>query len=75
MCQENFLGGPLLEPAEAYREAEEFLAQFDVLYPNETILRNALRGAVTQGIPTRRDGFLPADADWESAKGFSAATL
>ncbi len=38
-------GRPLLEPTDAYREAEELLAQFDVLYPNETIVRNALRGA------------------------------
>ncbi len=38
-------GRPLLEPPEAHREAEELLAQFDVLYPNETIVRNALRGA------------------------------
>jgi predicted nucleic acid-binding protein len=35
----------LLTPAEARREAEEFLAQFYVLYPNEAILRLALRGA------------------------------
>jgi predicted nucleic acid-binding protein len=36
---------PLLEPAEARREAEELLAQFDILYPNESVLRTALRGA------------------------------
>lgn len=36
---------PILEPAEARREAEELLAQFDVLYPNESVLRTALRGA------------------------------
>lgn len=35
----------LLEAAEARREAEELLAQFDVLYPNEAVLRTALRGA------------------------------
>jgi predicted nucleic acid-binding protein len=36
---------PLLEPAEARREAEEMLAQFDVLYPDEAVVRTALRGA------------------------------
>lgn len=36
---------PLLDPSDARREAEELLSQFDVLYPNETILRTALRGA------------------------------
>ena len=34
----------LLTPDEARREAEEFLAQFGVLYPNEAVLRLALRG-------------------------------
>ena len=38
-------GKPLLLPEEARREAEEFLSQFEVLYPNETIVRIALRGA------------------------------
>ena len=38
-------GEPLLDLAEATQEAEEFLAQFDVLYPNDDILRLALRGA------------------------------
>lgn len=37
-------GTPLLEPAEAHREAEELLAQFDVIYPTELVLRTALRG-------------------------------
>lgn len=36
---------PLLEPVEARREAEELLNQFDVLYPDEELLRIALRGA------------------------------
>jgi predicted nucleic acid-binding protein len=36
---------PLLEVATAWREAEELLAQFDVLYPDEELLRIALRGA------------------------------
>jgi predicted nucleic acid-binding protein len=30
--------------ADAVRETEELFAQFDVLYPNEQILRLALRG-------------------------------
>lgn len=34
----------LLTSNDARREAEEFLAQFDILYPNEAILRLALRG-------------------------------
>ena len=34
----------LLSPSEAFREAEELLGQFEVLYPNEAILRTALRG-------------------------------
>lgn len=38
-------GKPLLEPAEARREAEEFLSVFPVLYPTEQLLRLALRGA------------------------------
>jgi predicted nucleic acid-binding protein len=38
-------GQPLLSPADARREAEEFLMQFKVLYPIEEVLRTALRGA------------------------------
>jgi predicted nucleic acid-binding protein len=37
-------GHVILKQAEALREAEEFLKQFTVLYPNEAILREALRG-------------------------------
>ncbi|MBN1459362.1 MAG: PIN domain-containing protein [Armatimonadetes bacterium] len=36
---------PLLGPEDARREAEEMLGQFEVLYPNETLVRTALRGA------------------------------
>lgn len=41
------LGGadPLLDPADARREAEELLSQFDVLFPDEELVRIALRGA------------------------------
>ena len=41
-------GGPgnrLLEPLDARREAEEFMTQFPVLYPDDAVLRTALRGA------------------------------
>lgn len=38
-------GDPLLSLAEAWREAEELLAQFEVLYPTEGLVRTALRGA------------------------------
>jgi predicted nucleic acid-binding protein len=37
----------LLTRQEAYREADELLTQFVVLYPNEAILRTAIRGAAT----------------------------
>ena len=35
----------LLSASDARREAEESLAQFTALYPNETLLRLAFRGA------------------------------
>ena len=37
-------GHIILKQPDALREAEEFLKQFTVLYPNEAILRNAIRG-------------------------------
>jgi predicted nucleic acid-binding protein len=37
-------GHTILKQPDALREAEEFLKQFPVLYPNEAILRNAIRG-------------------------------
>ncbi len=37
--------GPLLSMAEAYREAEDLLSQFEVLYANEALVRTAIRGA------------------------------
>lgn len=37
-------GHVILKPPEALREAEEFLKQFQVVYPNEAILREAMRG-------------------------------
>jgi predicted nucleic acid-binding protein len=39
-------GPSLLSREQAFREAEEFLSLFPVLYPNETVVRTALRGAV-----------------------------
>ena len=36
---------PLLSLADARREAEEMISQFEVLYPNESLLRLALRGS------------------------------
>jgi predicted nucleic acid-binding protein len=35
---------PLLEGVDARREAEELLAQFEVVYPNADVVRTALRG-------------------------------
>ncbi len=37
-------GHVILRKPDALREAEEFLKQFTVLYPNEAVLRDAIRG-------------------------------
>jgi predicted nucleic acid-binding protein len=37
--------GPLLAAADAWREAEDMLNQFTVLYPTESVVRTAIRGA------------------------------
>jgi predicted nucleic acid-binding protein len=37
-------GHIILKQADAMREAEELLKQFTILYPNESIVRQALRG-------------------------------
>lgn len=42
---------PLLSPEDARREAEELLVQFEVLYPNDAIVRLALRGAAAYQLP------------------------
>jgi predicted nucleic acid-binding protein len=34
-----------MSPSAAFREAEELLSQFIVLYPHEALVRTALRGA------------------------------
>src|SRR5207302_1258234 len=38
-------GPALLELAEARQEAEDFLTEFEVLYPDERVVRTAVRGA------------------------------
>ena len=38
-------GGPLLTEHEAWREVEELLVQFQVLYPTDAVVRTAVRGA------------------------------
>ncbi len=42
--------GPLLLPEEARRETEELLNEFAVLYPNDTVVRTAVRGAAAYGL-------------------------
>ena len=44
-------GGSLLTPEDARREAEEFLVQFNILYPSEGVVRAALRGAAAYQLP------------------------
>jgi predicted nucleic acid-binding protein len=39
--------GPLLSEHDAWREVEDLLVQFDVLYPTDAIVRTAIRGAAT----------------------------
>jgi predicted nucleic acid-binding protein len=43
-------GAPLLSAEDARREAEELMSQFDVLYPDEALVRTALRGAAAYGL-------------------------
>ena len=46
-------GGPeqrLLEASDARREAEELMAQFPIIYPDDAVLRTALRGAGAYGL-------------------------
>ena len=46
-------GGPearLLDIADARREAEELMAQFPIIYPDDAVLRTALRGAAAYGL-------------------------
>ena len=39
-------GYVILKQADALREAEELLTQFTILYPNEALLRTAIRGCL-----------------------------
>ena len=41
---------PLLSSADARRETEELVTQFDVLFPNAALLRLAIRGSATYGL-------------------------
>jgi predicted nucleic acid-binding protein len=41
---------PLLSREDARREAEEMLTEFPVLYPNEALVRTAIRGAAAYGL-------------------------
>jgi predicted nucleic acid-binding protein len=43
-------GRPLLSPEDARNEAEALLHQFEVLYPNEDVLRTAFQGAAAYGL-------------------------
>ena len=43
-------GPPLLSADDARQEAEEMLIQFRVLYPNESVVRTALRAAGAYGL-------------------------
>jgi predicted nucleic acid-binding protein len=43
-------GQSLLSPDDARREVEGMLAQFDVVYPDEELVRIAIRGAATYGL-------------------------
>ncbi len=43
-------GEQLLGAADARREAEELMAQFPILYPDEAVLRTALRGMAAYGL-------------------------
>jgi predicted nucleic acid-binding protein len=43
-------GRSILSHADARREMEEMLAQFDIVYPDEEVVRCALRGAATYGL-------------------------
>jgi len=43
-------GAPLLTPAEATREVEEMMALYEVLHPDDELIRLALRGAAAYGL-------------------------
>lgn len=41
---------PLLTREDAYRETEELLNLFPILYPNDSVVRTAIRGAAVYGL-------------------------
>ena len=43
-------GPSILPPEDARREMEEMLSQFEVIYPDEELVRVAIRGAATYGL-------------------------
>ena len=43
-------GAPLLDPLVAHREAEELIRGFPVVYPDEGVLKTALRGVSIYGL-------------------------
>jgi len=47
----DLAGAPLLTAERAYREAEELMIEFPVLYPDEEVLATALRGATAYRLP------------------------
>jgi predicted nucleic acid-binding protein len=44
-------GAPLMTREDATRQAELYMAEFSVLYPNEFVFRTALRGMATYRLP------------------------
>jgi len=62
-------GEPLMPAPDARREAEEMLAQFEVLYPTEALMRTALRGAAAYQL-----GWFDAQL-WAYAEHFGLAEL
>lgn len=43
-------GASLLSPSDARLEMEDMLLQFEVVFPDEEVLRTAIRGAATYGL-------------------------
>lgn len=47
----NLGGRPILAPERARLEAENFMAEFQIVYPDAKVLRTALHGASMYGLP------------------------
>src|SRR4026207_110468 len=43
-------GDPILDPAVARLEAEDLLRQFEVIYPDDRVVRSALQGMAAYGL-------------------------